>query len=347
MTSRERLLCAFACGTPDRVPVAPFGPGHVNLDGELGAELIRRTDFIMSVGGAGGGFLGAAAKTSVTEDGNRTHITYHTPKGDLTQINQRTDITAATVKFPCRTADDIELLLSVPYEPNLPDPASYFAWEERLGDDGLTLCGFADALCTPAAYFSPEDFSLLWMDAQDAFLEFVRVANERACETAEMACRAGIRGFRIIGGEYASTQLGPYAYRQVATEPDQKVVQIMHDHGAVVYYHNHGPVMKYLEMFADIGMDAADCFEAPPWGDCDLVAAKQVMSGRVCIVGNLDDMEVIDKFDTATVQAICRERLALAGPDGFVLGGTASGTYTDRGARNFIAMVDVAEEFRA
>ena len=38
-----------------------------------------------------------------------------------------------------------------------------------------------------------------------------------------------------------------------------------------------------------IGMDAADCFEAPPWGDCDLVAAKAALKGRVCLVGNLDD----------------------------------------------------------
>jgi hypothetical protein len=91
-------------------------------------------------------------------------------------------------------------------------------------------------------------------------------------------------------------------------------------------------------------MDAADCFEAPPWGDCDLVAAKQALHGRVCMVGNLDDMEVIDKLDTATVVQIARERVGQAGPDGFVLGGTASGTYTERAARNFIAMAAMARE---
>ena len=344
MTSRERLLCAFACGTPDRVPVAPFGPGHVDLDSELGAELIRRTDFIQSVGGAGGGYLGKAAKTTVTEDGNRTHITYHTPKGDLTQINQRTEITAATVKFPCKTADDIELLLSVPWEPEPPDPSSYLAWEERLGDEGLTLCGFADALCNPAAFFSPEDFSLLWVDAPDAFLELIRVSNERLREQAELCCRAGIDAFRFLGGEYASTQLGPYAYEETVTKPDREITDIMHSHGAVIYYHNHGPTMKYLELLAGVGMDACDCFEAPPWGDCDLTAAKQRIGDKICFVGNLDDMEVIDKLPAEQVKAIARERLAAAGNNGFVLGGTASGTYTERGARNFIAMVDVAEE---
>jgi hypothetical protein len=63
------------------------------------------------------------------------------------------------------------------------------------------------------------------------------------------------------------------------------------------------------------------------------------------MVGNLDDMEIIDSLPAADVQAIARERLAAAGPVGFILGGTASGTYTERAARNFIALVEVSEEF--
>lgn len=344
MTSRERLLCAFSCGRPDRVPVAPFGFGHVDPESELGHELWQKTDFIQSVSGAGCGFFGRNLRTTTEAIGNRTRITYHTPQGDLERVVQRTNITSATVQFPCRTADDMEKLLSVPYEPLEPSPETFLQWKDRLGEEGIVLCGFTDAICTPAEMFSPEDFALLWVDAPDAFTHLVQVANERACIVAEQACRAGIDAFRIIGGEYASTQLGPYAYRQTVTEPDSQLVQLMHDHGALVYYHNHGPVMKYLEMFADIGMDAADCFEAPPWGDCDLAEAKRVLQGRVCLVGNLDDMEVIDKFDTATVCALARERVALAGPDGFVLGGTASGTYGERGARNFMALVDVVNE---
>ena len=338
MNSKERLLCAFSCGTPDRIPVAPFGFGHVDPDSETGHALVRETDFIQSVGGAGWSFFGTQVQASAATEGNITRTTYHTPLGDMQQVTRRTDITSATVAFPCKNADDIEKLLSVPYTPHEPDPTSFNHWKDRIGDEGIVLCGFNDAICAPATLFSPEDFALLWADTPDAFTALIKVASERACEAAERACRAGIDAFRIIGGEYASTQLGPYAYRQVVTAPDSEVVRIMHDHGATVYYHNHGPVMKYLEMFADIGMDAADCFEAPPWGDCDLVEAKRVLQGRVCIVGNLDDMEVINKEPEETVLAIARERVAQAGPDGFVLGGTASGTYTEHGARNLMAM---------
>jgi uroporphyrinogen-III decarboxylase len=337
MTSRERLLCAFHCGTPDRVPVAPFGFGHVNPDSEVGLRLVAETDFIQCVGGAGS-FFGAGLQMTTETDGDRTITVIQTPRGPLRSVRRRTAVTTAQVEFPCKTADDVEKLLSVPYQPPTIDPTHFIRWKDRIGDEGVVLFGFNDAICTPASFFSPEDFCLLWAEAPDAFLELIRVTNERICEQAEACCRAGIDAFRVIGGEYASTQLGPQAYASTVTEPDSELVRVMHDHGALVYYHNHGPVMRYLELIAQIGMDACDCFEAPPWGDCDLRAAHAQIGDRVCIVGNLDDMEIIDKLPTDQVLAIAAQRLDEAGPTAFVLGGTASGTYTERGAENFIAM---------
>jgi uroporphyrinogen decarboxylase len=344
MTSRERILCAFDKGVPDRVPVSPYGFGHINPDSEIGLELVARTDFIADAGYAGASFVGTAVDADSRHEGDSTITEIRTPKGDLRSVHRRTAITSAQVEFPCKTADDIEKLLSVPYTPDKPNPTAFNQWKDRIGDDGIVLCGLGDAICVPAQYFSPIDFSLLWADAPDAMIELCKIANERLCESVETALRAGIDAFRFLGGEYASTQLGPSAYQALVTDLDRQVTDIMHEHGAVVYYHNHGPTMRYLELLAGVGMDACDCFEAPPWGDCDLVEAKRRIGDRICFVGNLDDMENLDKMDTETIQRMGRERIAQAGPGGFVLGGTASGTYGERAARNFIALVDVAQE---
>lgn len=51
MTSRERLMVAFHCGVPDRVPVAPQGFGRVPRDSPLGRELVTKTDIIVYAGG--------------------------------------------------------------------------------------------------------------------------------------------------------------------------------------------------------------------------------------------------------------------------------------------------------
>ena len=64
------------------------------------------------------------------------------------------------------------------------------------------------------------------------------------------------------------------------------------------------------------------------------------------MVGNLDDMEIVDKLPTGKVLDIARERIAQPGLRGFVLSGTASGTFTEKAARNFIAMAELAAQYR-
>jgi hypothetical protein len=344
MTSRERLMTAFACGTPDRVPVAPFGLGALDPDSAIAAELIQKTDFLTDYYGIMGYFFGAAADIHTRVEGRRQIRTIETPLGPLQEVIASTDIARATIEFPCNTADDIEKLLSIPYEPIQPDVTDLNAWKQRLGDEGIALCLLMDPICVPAEAFSPIDFCLLWADAPDGLRELIAVATERALQTVEAACQAGVDGFRIAGGEYASTQLGPTAFSELVVGPDKLICDLIHDHGAIAYFHNHGPLMDYLDMLIEIGMDACDCFEAPPWGDTDLPQAKARLQGEVCIVGNLDDMEVIDKCDEACVRELARLRIEEAGPDGFVLGGTASGTYTEKAARNFIAMAEVSKE---
>ena len=56
-------------------------------------------------------------------------------------------------------------------------------------------------------------------------------------------------------------------------------------------------------------------------------------------------MEVVERGDRELVMAAAEKCLEQAGPDGYLLGGTASGTYTEQAARNFQAMVGVAEAY--
>jgi len=166
-------------------------------------------------------------------------------------------------------------------------------------------------------------------------------ASERLIAYVESLCKAGVEGFRIVGGEYVSVQLGPRAFRELVIPFDTELARVIHQHGAVAYYHNHGRVTRYLPLLADLGMDALDPLEAPPWGDVDLAHARRAVGGQLCLVGNLDDMEIVDALPTEEVVAIARERLRAAGRRAFVLGGTASGSYGERGARNFLAMADM------
>ncbi|MER3474868.1 MAG: hypothetical protein C4335_12790 [Armatimonadota bacterium] len=288
-------------------------------------------------------FIGSALPRESETIGNTTRTVYHTPGGDLIRIVTRTPVTSACTQFPCKNADDVLKLLSAPYEPPTEDTVQealrhFFSTRDWLGEEGMVLFELPDAICFPAEWLSPRDFCLLWADAPEVMEEMVRVGHERLLAFVERVCRAGVNLFRIVGGEYASTQLGPVAYDRLVRRYDKELVALIHHYGAIAYFHNHGPIMRYLEAIVDIGIDALDPLEAPLWGDCDMPKAKDILRGRVCIVGNIDDMEVMNRLDTDEILAIGEKLIEQAGPDGFVLSGTASGTYGQRAARNFIAL---------
>lgn len=344
MTSKERLLVAFGGGEPDRVPVSPFGLGKIPADSSLAEELIARTDILIDCGAPGDPFAGKAARNR-TEDGpDLTTIVIETPSGPLTQRIKRTSVTSATVEFPFKTTDDVERFLSMKYEPPDIDISGYNAWVERIGDEGLVLAGICDGVCLPASWFSPEDFCLAWADMPDVVASLTDLASQRLNRHVERLCQAGVKAFRIIGGEYVSVQLGPAAFAELISPYDSELVDIIHHYGGIAYYHNHGRVMDYLPALADLGIDALDPLEAPPWGDVDLAGARLAAGDRLCFVGNLDDMEIVDALPAEEVVEIAAQRARAAGSRAFVLGGTASGTYGERGARAFMAMADAMRQ---
>ena len=345
MTSRERILSAIRLETPDRVPVTPFGLGKLDPDGAVARELIEKTDPILTVGYGANAFIGSGVQITTTVDGDRTVTAIHTPKGDLTRVVRRTEITSATVKFPLETLDDVERFLSIPYVPPEIDSGLYHQRKDEVGEEALVMVGVGDGVCFPADWFSPEGFCLAWADDPEMVVKLTSIAADRVNACVDRLCSAGVEAFRIVGGEYASVQLGPKGFDALVMPFDAELVHTIHRHDAIAYYHNHGPVMQFLERFAELGVDAVDPFEAPPWGDCDLVEAKARIGDRVCLVGNLDDMEVVENRPVDEVQEMARALLEMAGPDGYLLGGTASGTYTERGARNFMALVEVAEAY--
>jgi len=344
LTSRQRLLCAIGLGTPDRVPVAPSQFGCLDPDSSLAQELIEHTDFIHLVGCGGDPYLGAAAQLDTRTEGNRTITTYQTPYGPLESVVERTGVTAARREFPCKSYADAEKILAIPYEPPEADATDYHHWDEKIGEQGVVLVSIVDGICWAADLFSPQDFCLMWMEARDLMVELTEVATQRLCHFYRQLCEAGVELFRIIGGEYVSVQLGPEAFQQLVVEPDRRLTQVIHDHHGIAYFHNHGPITRYYDQLLQIGIDAVDPLEAPPWGDCDIAEAKDRIGSKICLVGNLDDMEILGKYPTEKVLAMGRELIEKAGPDGFILAGTASGTYTEHAARNFLALAELSRQ---
>jgi hypothetical protein len=348
-TSRERILRAIHHEPVDRVPVTPFGLGHLSLNDAFTQEFIATTDPFLAVGIGGNVFSGKrfAERVGTRQDGNDVIWTITTPRSTLTRRYRRSDVTGYTVEFPCKKAQDVLDYLSIPFEPPEPEVSHYHGMERDYGNQGLVIAGIPNAVCFLAEVLSPEDFSVLWADDPDVFRQVVDLCQERLLEFVEKACRVGVRVFRIIGAEYVTEQLGPVAFAALCAKQDAALCDLIHRYDGIAYYHCHGDSDRYLEAFADIGIDALDPLETPPYGDVDLKSAMRRIGKDVCLVGGLDDMEVLEVRERETVMRMGHECLEAAGSIGYCLGGTASGIFTQKAARNFMALVEVTRAFAA
>lgn len=339
------MIAAMKNQEVDHVPCGPFGIARLDIDDPLTQELIKKTDIFLKGEVKGNMVLGRRAETVVTKTGNETTTVIKTPQGDLIRRTGHTDVASATTEYPLKELEDIDKLLSIPYEEPEIDASHYFDMKAKYDDEGIVLGGIENAVCVPADWFGPEKFCLFWATARDKIIELTNIVNERVCAFVKRCCERGVTDFRIVGGEYVSVQIGPAGMPGLIRNPDKKLIDTIHKYNGIAFYHNHGPVMRFLEDYAYIGVDFLEPMEAPPWGDVHLGKAKEAVGDRFCMVGNLDDMEIIDKLEVEAVRAVARQRIEEAGRRGFILSGTASGTFTDKGARNFIAMADVAGEY--
>lgn len=345
MTSRQRMLAAIRHQPVDRVPVAPFGLGRLDPSGEMAAELIEKTDPFILVRAGGDPLVGADPDITVTEEGPDRITIYHTPKGDLRQVYHRTEITGYWTEFPCHNGEELEALISMPWKPTVVDTEDFLHRKAEIGEDGLVLAGIVDGICFPAIYMSPEDMCILWAEAPALVTDVVAEAARRVEDFVTRASQQGVDGYRIIGGEYASEMLGPRGFAALITPFDTALVDLIHRYDGIAHYHNHGDVDLFMEAFAELGIDSLDPLEVPPFGNVDLSDAMRRIGDRVCFVGGLDDMEILETRSTEEVLRLGRETLQKTGSRNFMLGGTTSGIFTERAARHFIALVDVAREF--
>jgi len=339
MTSRERIIKAIRKEKVDRIPVSPWGLGKLAPDSDIAKELISKTDILMETFSSVDPFWGEYINQVELIGEGLYQLS--TPAGLFQWRIAKTDITQAMREFPFKSPEDAERFLSLPYKKPSPTAKYFHQMRDYIGDEGLVLVGIPNGVCLPASFFSPEDFCLNWALNPSLIIKLTEVGTERVISMVEDLCKEGVDAFRIIGGEYVTQQLGPKGVEALLKPYDTPLIETIHRYGAIAYYHNHGKVKRFLPDLRSLGIDALDPLEAPPWGDVNLKEAQEMIGEDVCLVGNLDDMEILNKIDEEMVKKIAMERIKDLKPIGFILAGTASGIFGEKAARNFIALAEM------
>lgn len=376
MTSRERLLITLRGALADRVPVAPFVqeeylsfyyPHKTKLDRVIDAvELANELDFdLMAKHRAfeaphffrhsypnwelrrsetrGAGMIQrrleivTPARTLVQEETGpesgaaTTGVRFHVTRTLL----QDADDTAAFLKYlPTLTAADRREMR-----------ARAATWRQIIGERGVLapwgfagvfnfccdLCGMDN--CYVAPYEEEARYRALMEGVANAMCAYSAALGETAIDCI------GIQG-HMAGG--ATT--GPDFFREFVQPYEKRLIDAIHAAGKFSIYHNCGFAKTLYANYRELGMTVWETISEAPRGDNTLAEAKTVLGDRLCLLGNLDQVDFLKRATPAEVAARTRAIVALGKPGGRYIFSTSDYLEKDTPRENVVAMIAAAKE---
>jgi hypothetical protein len=368
MNSRQRLLAALKCQTPDRVPISTYelvgynSKAFENREPSYAAlmQAIReKTDCLaMWNPGSNERFLGTAYPVEVTRETRREgdatviHSTLHTPTGDLCQTTKEFDnvYTVWHTEHWCKSSADVDRALSVPYVPADYEAADFARITAEVGDRGIIMASLGDPLLMAAELMEFGEYTIWAATETEHFLHTVQVLHERCMENLRRMLAVNVvELYRICGPEYATPPyLPPRLFERYVVPFVAEMVDMVHSKGAQVRFHCHGKIGRVLDMILATGADAIDPCEPPPDGDIALADLKRRTAGRACLFGNLE-LKLLEHGTEEEVRATVKACMEDAGAGGgYVIMPTAAPInipLAKKTERNYIAFIDAALEY--
>jgi len=355
MTSRERILCAYHLGIPDKVPVVPRVEAKylANAGPELAERFIRTTDVIfgLDVDPDYAVYLGEEARAgfSARTEGNLRYERIDTPRGPLTRmLHVEPGMMDWAEKHFFEGPEDVHKALSIPFRIPETDLAEYRSWCERIGDEGLVLAHIPDPLCCPGLWFSPEEYLLATCATHtDLVLELLAKVRDNELAYAQALLDLGVRHFMTSGAELASqTLMAPEWFGRIVTPFDGAVVRLIREAGGTMWYHCHGKIRDICDQMADMGIHVLTPCEAPPQGNITLAQLKARIGDRVCLAGNIDDETILASGDWDAVRAHALACLRDGMPGGgYMLSGTEGGVFSPNNAQAYLVLCELRDEY--
>lgn len=336
MNSRERVLVALRREQPDRVPIVEFV-----IDPKVAkAAVPESSDVADCMDRLNMDAVSCGVQFVKVED-----------RPDGTWIDEwgvayldGPEVVAHPIRGPIATMDDLRR-----YHPPNPDAPG------RLGDlpdlvrryKGRRAIIFHQrAAFMWAAYLNGMDHLLanflLKPEFVAALLDMVLEVN---LAIARRAVRAGVDVI-CLGDDYAHNggpMMSPDVFREFILPRLTRMVEVIHEEGAVVIKHSDGNLYPLLEDIVSCGADGLNPIE--PVAGMDLTVTKNLVGDRMALVGNVDCGHLLSHGTPDEVRAAVRQCIHDAALGGGYLLSSSNSIHSSVKPENLRVMVEAALEF--
>jgi hypothetical protein len=355
MTSRQRLLTALAGGVPDRLPATTHHvmPAFLDasLDGISTQEFFDRfkLDAIKwcvphrpdpSRGEyadplqAAPGFLESRrvatdqwrifAEDIPSSDRALTRYRFLTPRGQLTCVLENAGYTTWVIEPLIKEKRDIDLIGAYATAPHCDvDEVNRIAAD--FGDRGIVrghICCF-DVFGQPgcwqdaACLVGTQTLIMAALDDPAWVHELLGILQRRKKVFVDSLKGAHYDVLELGGGDGCASVISPKMFDTFVAPYDAPLIQAAHDAGQRVSYHLCGRLMPMLSSAAAMKPDAIETFTpAGMGGDADLAKARELLAGRIAMIGGFDQFHFFTGCTPEQTRAEVRRCFAEAGPTG-------------------------------
>lgn len=371
VTPRERLLAVIAGKVPDTVPiflrgVSPFGD-KMNWMGAFDPSYQRlrdlayeKTDIFHPIGLDTGVFLSAGGPeidaSVVYEDADWRDVEskIDTPKGPITSVTRSSKhnlYEVMTTEFFIESPDDLDRLMSIPYQPVRPDVEAVMSRKDKeVGERGVPVVSIPSAIGLTYGLLGSEGLAIWSALRREPLVGLVRELGRRVLDYVGWLLQHGAGPvFSWGGSELALPPLmSPHDFHTLVTEVDTPVHELIHRHSHYTWVHCHGGVGVVLDEFLKMGVDMLEPVEAPPGGDILLSEAKRRAAGRIVLMGNMPYEALISWEPSRIEEKVKADCQAAMEGGGFIMMPAASPfepVLTDKGFEGYRTYVEAGRKY--
>lgn len=151
----------------------------------------------------------------------------------------------------------------------------------------------------------------------------------------------------LLGSDLAfnvNTMMSPAQFDEFIAPYLKELVDVVHERGAKVIKHSDGNLWPILDRLIELGFDGIH----PIQPQCmDLKQVKDYCGDRVCLLGNIDCIELLPSGAEAEVEQAVKEAIRVAAPGGGYILSSSNSIHPGCKPENYIVMVKATHKYGA
>jgi hypothetical protein len=326
------MLTALNKGIPDRLPVTIHQWQNYHLKNYMGGvsdiEAFHAVglDAAITIGDANRGKTTpqwqVQARRTPRPDGSRViDYTITTPEGVLTQRDEANDKTTWIVEYLIKRPEDMPRVAKYLPVPKL-DKKIVRKRKKEIGEDGILRGSAFGDQAGPwqhaACLFGVERLIMMTFDDPSWVHELLSALTAKKIQYIEESL-AGAE-FDLIemgGGAASSTVISPKIFKNFCLPYDRQLHEALHAVGHKVVYHTCGGMMAILDLIVQNGCDASETLSPEAvGGDAVPAEIKRRIGDRVCLIGGLDQINILTGGTPDEVRCAVLRLFETFGPGG-------------------------------